>query len=191
MRVFLSRQTDSATLPRNRGRPPRDVGAVHQTSSMADSGAGGFDFLHGSWRVHNRKLRNVADRTCTEWIEFEGRSEVTPILFGGGNFDRMIVDSPPDGAAFEGDTLRIFDPESGEWSIWWTSTRVPGKLDIPVRGRFDGDQGIFECDDEVAGHPIVTRFEWFAGEQPQWQQSFSYERGVFDPPNWAMTFSRD
>ena len=157
---------------------------------MHRTGAAGFDFLHGSWTVRNRKLRDVTDRGCTEWIEFDARSEVTPILLGGGNFERMIVDAPPDGPAFEGDTLRIFDPLADEWSIWWSSTRSPGKLDVPVLGHFDSDVGIFECEDVVGGLPVVTRFEWRAGDTPRWQQSFSYESGVFDPPNWIMTFER-
>jgi hypothetical protein len=71
-----------------------------------------------------------------------------------------------------------------------SSTRSPGKLDVPVRGHFDGDRGLFECDDEVGGLPVVNRFEWSAGNSPRWQQSFSYEPGVFDPPNWIMTFAR-
>src|ERR1700710_661735 len=157
---------------------------------MDRTGAADFDFLHGSWTVRNRKLRDVTDRGCTEWIEFDARSEVTPILLGGGNFERMIVDAPPDGPAFGGDTLRIFDPLADEWSIWWSSTRSPGKLDVPVQGRFDSDIGIFECEDVVGGLPVVTRFEWRAGDTPRWQQSFSYESGVFDPPNWIMTFER-
>jgi hypothetical protein len=157
---------------------------------MQQSGAAGFDFFHGSWIVRNRKLRDVTDRACTEWIEFDARSEVSPILLGGGNFERMIVDAPPDGPAFEGDTLRIFDPVADRWSIWWSSSRSPGKLDVPVHGRFDGDLGIFECDDVVGGLPVVTRFEWRASESPRWQQSFSYESGVFDPPNWIMAFER-
>ena len=157
---------------------------------MASDGGAGFDFLLGSWKVHNQKLRDVADRDCTEWIEFDARSEVVPILLGGGNFDRMTVENPPDGPAFEGDTLRIFDPATDEWSIWWSSTRSPGKLDVPVRGRFDGTVGVFECDDIVGGLRVVTRFEWTAGDHPRWQQSFSYEAGVFDPPNWIMTFER-
>jgi hypothetical protein len=161
---------------------------------MSNPGAAGFDFLHGTWKVHNRKLRDVTDRACTDWVEFDGHSEVTAILLGGGNFERMIVDDPPDGPAFEGDTLRIFDPAIGEWSIWWSSTRAPGKLDVPVRGRFDSHDhdplGVFECDDVVGGMPVVTRFEWLAGASPRWQQSFAYEPGEFDPPNWIMTFER-
>jgi hypothetical protein len=157
---------------------------------MSDDGASGFDFLHGSWIVHNRKLRDVTDRRCSDWIEFDARSEVIPVLMGGGNFDRMLVDDPPDGPPFEGDTLRIWDPAASEWSIWWSSTRSPGVLDVPVRGRFDGHHGRFECEDVVGGAAVITRFEWFAGPSPRWQQSFAYEDGVFDPPNWIMTFER-
>jgi hypothetical protein len=154
---------------------------------MSTNGAADFDFLHGSWLVHNRKLRDNSDPTCTEWVEFDARSEVTPILFGGGNFDRMIVDDPPDGPAFEGDTLRIFEPATQTWGIWWSSTRQPGKLDVPVRGRFDGARGVFECDDIVGGLPVRTRFEWLAGPGPRWEQSYSYDGGASWAVNWIMT----
>ena len=157
---------------------------------MSNNAAAGFDFLLGSWRVHNRKLRDVTDRDCTEWIEFDARSEVIPILLGGGNFDRMFVDDPPDGPAFEGDTLRIFDPETTKWSIWWSSTRAPGKLDVPVRGRFRGNIGVFECEDLIGGDPVDVRFEWTDGARPRWEQTFSYDGGATRVSNWVMTFER-
>lgn len=67
---------------------------------MSNNGAADSDFLLGSWKVHNRKLRDVTDRACTEWIEFDARREVVSILRGGGNFAQMTVDDPPDGTAF-------------------------------------------------------------------------------------------
>jgi hypothetical protein len=159
---------------------------------MSADGASHFDFLLGSWRVHNRKLRDTTDAGCTEWIEFDARSEAVPILLGGGNLERMIVDNPPDGAAFEGDTIRIYEPATQTWGIWWTSTRQPGTLEVPVRGRFDGDRGVFECDEIVGGLPVRTRFEWAAGASPRWQQSFSYDAGVtWAAPNWIMSYERD
>lgn len=118
---------------------------------MTATGAHDFDFVYGTWNVHNTKLRDTTDPTCDEWVEFGATSEVFPILHGYGHIDRMVVPDPPDGEPFEGFTLRLFDPDTERWSIWWSSTRTPGRLDVPVEGAFDGTHGTFECDDVVAG----------------------------------------
>jgi hypothetical protein len=150
-----------------------------------------FDFVHGHWLIHNRKLRDNTDPACEEWVEFDATSHAFPVLQGKGNVDRMFVTDPPDGASFEGFTLRLFDPAVGAWSIWWSSTRAPGQLDPPVIGSFAKDHGTFECDDVVGGHAVRVRFEWFADPAtPTWQQSFSYDEGVSWKLNWVMKFSR-
>src|SRR5215472_6651572 len=110
------------------------------------SGAHAFDFIYGLWTVHNRKLRDVTDPDCEEWVTFDATSEAFPILEGIGHIDRMYVPDPPDGPPFEGFTLRLFDPDADTWSIWWSSTRAPGRLDPPVVGRFDGGHGVFDAE---------------------------------------------
>jgi hypothetical protein len=112
-----------------------------------------FDFIFGRWHIHNRKLVDTTDPLCEEWVEFEASSEAFPVLNGFGHVDRMYVDDAIDIDPFEGFTLRLFDPSSGTWKIWWSSTRAPGALDPPVEGRFRDGHGTFECDDEIAGHP--------------------------------------
>lgn len=104
---------------------------------MADDGRNQFDFIFGRWIVRNRKLVDVTDPECKDWVEFEGSSEAFPVLDGYGHVDRMYVTDPPDGESFEGFTLRLFDPASRTWKIWWSSTRAPGVLDPPVEGRFE------------------------------------------------------
>ena len=158
---------------------------------MAATGTDAFDFLHGSWTVHNRKLRDVTDPACHDWVEFDATSEVFPVQHGLGNVDQMEVPDPPDGAPFEGLSLRLFDPASGTWSIWWSSTRAPGRLDPPVVGRFIGNRGVFECSDVIGGRPVLVRFEWRADPvHPVWQQSFSVDGGTTWTLNWVMSFSR-
>jgi hypothetical protein len=160
---------------------------------MADERQHEFDFVFGRWVVHNRKLRDVGDPSCEEWLEFDATSEVSPIVAGHGHIERMFVVNPPDGESFEGFTLRLFQPATGTWRIWWSSSRAPGVLDPPVEGRFDGDHGVFECEDEIAGHPVVVRFEWLRPdpEAPRWQQSFSYDGGESWKLNWVMEFRRE
>lgn len=151
-----------------------------------------FDFIFGRWRVSNRKLLDVADPACEEWIEFAAESEAFPVLDGFGHVDRIYVDDSPATGRFEGFTLRLFDPGSETWRIWWSSTRAPGLLDPPVEGRFVDRHGIFECEDEIAGRSVGVRFEWLVDDpdSPRWQQSFSYDAGATWKLNWTMALSR-
>ncbi|MGY1804016.1 hypothetical protein ACI78T_12145 [Blastococcus sp. SYSU D00922] len=159
---------------------------------MTTPGADGFDFVFGRWHVHNRKLRDNTDPACDEWVEFDATSEAFPVLDGLGHVDRITVPDPPDGPPFEGMTLRLFDPATGTWSIHWSSTRVPGRLDPPVVGRFDGAVGTFEGEDVLAGRPVRLRFEWRVGtDRPSWHQSFSWDGGATWRENWTMTLSRE
>ena len=61
---------------------------------MITSGAQAFESIYGSWAVHNRKLRDVTDPACEEWVEFDATSEVLPVLHGFGHLDRMTCRSP-------------------------------------------------------------------------------------------------
>jgi hypothetical protein len=158
---------------------------------MQASQSHAFEFIFGKWKVLNRKLRDVSDPTCEEWVQFDATSEVFPILQGVGHVDRMYVPDPSDGDPFEGFTLRLYDPSTESWSIWWSSTRSPGRLDPPVVGQFVDGCGTFECDDVIGGHAVTVRFEWRADEKlPTWRQSFSYDEGASWKLNWEMTFTR-
>jgi len=159
------------------------------TRAMSDTHRD-FEFIIGRWNVHNRKLRDVADPQCTEWVEFEATSEAFHVLDGIGHVDRIFVPDPPDGVPFEGFTLRLYDPASSTWSIWWSSTRAPGRLDPPVVGEFSDGIGVFTCDDVIAGRPTKVRFEWTADEtHPVWRQAFSADGGANWRTNWEMTLS--
>ncbi len=140
-----------------------------------------FDFLHGRWHVANRKIADIPGRG-TEWTEFDSRAEVRPVLGGAGNIDSLHA---PD---WEGMTLRQYDPERRVWRIWWASTRSPGRLDPPLEGRFTDGHGVFFGDDEVGGRAVRLRFDWTAGDEPVWQQAFSYDGGQTWETNWVMRF---
>jgi hypothetical protein len=155
--------------------------------------ANDFDFIFGAWNVRNRKLVDVTDPTCEEWVEFDATSEAAPILGGAGHVDRMFVEAPSDGGApFEGFTLRLFDPRTATWRIWWSSTRAPGVLDPPVEGRFVDSHGVFDAVDTIRGRRVLVRFEWLTTppDQPRWQQSFSYDDGTTWTLNWTMQLTR-
>ena len=161
------------------------------TVRVTTGGAHDFDFILGRWRVHNRKLREVTDPDCAEWVEFDAISEAFAVLGGTIHLDRIHVADPPDGKPFEGLTLRMFDSADRSWSIWWASTRVPGRLDPPVAGRFADGVGVFGCTDVVAGWSVGVRFAWHADPvAPRWQQSLSYDDGLTWQVNWVMQLHR-
>ena len=119
-------------------------------------GARDFDFWMGSWKVHNRVLKERLAGS-TEWVEFEALSIARPLLDGLGNEDEFRTDH--DGG-FIGMSFRFYDPQKDQWAIYWADTRRPGFLDAPVFGSFSGDVGIFEGDDTFEGRPIRMRFIW-------------------------------
>lgn len=161
-------------------------------SEVSGEGRHEFDFIFGCWRIRNRRLVDLTDPSCEEWTEFDASSEAFPVLEGFGHIDRMYVREGGAADPFEGFTLRLFDPQSGLWKIWWSSTRAPGVLDRPVEGRFLDRKGIFECEDEIGGREVAVRFEWLVDdpEAPRWQQSFSYDGGRTWKLNWMMALSR-
>ncbi|WP_062204752.1 hypothetical protein [Streptomyces sp. NBRC 109706] len=157
------------------------------SSDPPADGRSDFDFLFGRWRVRNRKLVDVVDPACEEWIEFDAASAVEPIFGGLGHVDRIRADS------FEGFTLRQFDPAAGVWRIWWASSGRPGHLDPAMEGSFTDGVGRFFCDDVLGGRRVGVRFRWTArpAHGPRWEQAFSYDGGASWRTNWTMDLRRE
>ncbi len=155
------------------------------TSSQND-----FDFLVGSWEVRNRKLR---DRLvgCQEWDEFSSRLQLRKALLGKANVERYTAEF--DGKPFEGMAVRLFDPQSRLWTIYWLDSNSPKMDPHPVVGSFDAGVGKFYARDNLRGQDIVVIYQWDARnpEAPIWSQAFSADDGANFEWNWIMTLSRD
>jgi hypothetical protein len=162
------------------------------TTGNPVDGRGDFDFIFGRWDIRNRKLVDVTDPSCTQWLEFDATSQVEPIFDGLGHVDRMFVPGQPGQEPFEGYTLRQFDPAANQWSIWWASSRQPGRLDPPLTGRWSDGVGTFYGDDLLDGRPVSLRFEWRADSPTaaRWAQWFSWDAGSTWSVTWTMDFVR-
>jgi hypothetical protein len=160
--------------------------AMNDTTRSKD-GARDFDFWMGSWRVHNRRLRERL-KGSTEWEEFEATVVARPILGGVANEDEYRTDHA---GGFIGMSFRFFDPATRQWSIYWADSRR-GVLDPPVVGGFTGDTGLFEGRDVFEGRPILVRFSWsrVTTKAPHWEQAFSDDGGKTWETNWIMDMTR-
>jgi hypothetical protein len=157
-------------------------------SSAVAQGVHHFDFLIGEWSVRHRRLKRrlVGD---TEWIEFSGLATARKILNGLGNIDEYQINLP-DGP-YVGSTLRLFNPATGLWSLYWMDSRNPG-LDPPVVGAFNEGRGLFFGDDRFEGKPIRLRFIWsdITSSSCRWEQAFSTDGGKTWETNWTMALNR-
>ena len=86
-----------------------------------NDGRNDFDFLTGRWKVHHHTLR-ARLKGSTDWDEFEGEMVARKILNGLGNLDENMIHSKT--GLVHAMTLRLFNPESREWSIYWSTDRT-------------------------------------------------------------------
>jgi hypothetical protein len=84
-----------------------------------------FDFLVGSWDLANRRLKKPL-AGCTEWEEFPSSLWCMSLLGGAANIDETTFP----GKDYLGVTLRLFDREREEWSLYSLNSRNP-VIDLP------------------------------------------------------------
>ncbi len=148
-----------------------------------------FDFFFGRWKVRNRRLRERL-KGSTVWDEFDGTAVVRPILGGKGNVNDYEAQGPS--GPIQGFALRLFNPRSLEWSIYWASGDS-GMLDLPpMIGSFRDGRGEFENQEIFEGRSIYVRFVWsgITATSCRWEQAFSADGGKTWETNWIMEFTR-
>jgi len=157
--------------------------------AASDQGAHGFDFLHGQWHVHNRRLR-APFTGSTEWYEFEGSAVERPLWDGEGNLEEYDA-TLPDGSRLRGLALRLYQPEAKRWTIHWSNS-ANGTLDPAVTGAFQDGRGEFYSHEWYQGRMIFVRFHWtsFGQNAARWEQAFSADGGHTWETNWIMEFTR-
>ena len=153
-----------------------------------NDGRNDFDFLIGTWKVHHRTLKKRLNE-ATEWVEFEGDTVSRKILNGLGILDDNLIQTEP--GPVHAMALRLFNPVSKEWSIYWSTDRT-GILDVPVIGGFKDGRGEFYSQEVFEGRHIYSRFIWskITANSCQWEQAFSEDGAKSWETNWIMEFER-
>ena len=170
-------------------RGANDTPAAVAPPELPRDGLHDFDFLHGTWRIHNRRLRHPLTGS-TDWYEFEGRSVERRLLDGQGNLEEYDA-TPPDGTRIRAVALRLYDPKAKRWTVHW-SNAANGTLDPPMTGTFRDGRGEFLGHEDYNGRMILVRFHW-TNQGPgraRWEQAFSADGGRSWETNWIMEFTR-
>ena len=124
-----------------------------------------FDFVIGDWKAHVRRL---PDRLVgsTKWIEYDGISNHHKLLDSNANFEEFEVRNAA-GDHLKGQTLRLYNPETHQWSIYLVDVNR-GTLDGPPQiGQFTGgpngkSMGEFYAQDVWKGRAVLIRYQWMS-----------------------------
>jgi hypothetical protein len=154
-------------------------------------GSHDFDFLIGNWKAHVRRLpdRLVGSNT---WIEYDGISNHKKILDSNANFEEFDVRNTEKNLRIKAQTLRLYNPQTHQWSIYLVDVDN-GTLSLPpVVGQFNGNRGEFYDQEEWKGRAIFVRYVWLniSPNSARMEQSFSPDGGKTWEVNWICELSR-
>jgi hypothetical protein len=158
-------------------------------------GAHDFDFVLGDWKAHVKRL---PDRLVgsTAWIEYDGISRHHPVLGSSANLEEFEVDSPhaPPGAIahIRAQTLRLYSPETHQWSIYGFDVDQ-GALGLPaVVGQFHDGMGEFYDQEDWKGRMVLVRYQWShtGPDHAHMEQAFSPDGGKTWEVNWICDLTR-
>jgi hypothetical protein len=140
-----------------------------------------FDPLIGSWKYHLRRRLHPLTGSTT-WVDLDGTG-ICYKLWDGASLDTIEVDGPT--GHIEGLTLRLYNPQSHQWSLSWANSKN-GIIDPAQVGEFKNGRGEFYAQDTFNGKTILIRFVWsgMTTNSPHFEQSFSDDGGKTWEVNW-------
>jgi hypothetical protein len=165
-----------------------EVSSGVQQSLPERDGQHDFDFEMGTWKTHLRRLLHPLTGSKT-WVEYDGTSVVRKIWNGRAN----LVELQADGSAghFEGLNLRLYDPQSRQWSLNFANSKS-GAIGQPTIGGFRTGRGEFFDQETLNGRAILVRFviSDITPNSCRFEQAFSADGGRTWEVNWIATDTR-
>jgi len=165
---------------------------AHQSVSDKRDGQHDFDFLVGSWKFHLKRLeRRLAG--STEWMEFDGTTVCRQVLDGRAQVEEMNVDNAEKHIHIQGLALRLYNPGSHQWSIYWANAADGVLEQTPMVGQFSNGRGEFYNQQVYEGRAVYARFVWsgVSTNSPHFEQAFSADGGKTWETNWITDQARE
>jgi hypothetical protein len=147
-----------------------------------------FDFQIGTWKTQLKRLLHPLSGS-DEWAEYEGVTTVREVWDGRANLVELSADGPT--GHFEGLNLRLYNPQSRQWSLNFASSRS-GMLGKPTIGGFIDGRGEFYDQEDFEGRAVFVRFVItpLGADTIRFEQAFSNDDGKTWEVNWVATDTR-
>ncbi len=151
-------------------------------------GARDFDFEIGRWKTELRRLKHPLQGS-SEWVSYSGTTIVTKIWGGKANLVELDVEGPA--GRIRALSLRLYDPETREWSLNFANSSGGG-LAPPSVGAFRDGRGEFYNQETIAGRTVLVRFviSDITPGSVRFEQAFSADGGRNWEANWIAVDTR-
>ena len=120
----------------------------------ARDGRHDFDWDYGAWKTHQRRLLHPLTGSTT-WVEYTGTDEVHK-LWDGANWG--IIEADGSAGHLEIYTIRLYNPDTHEWTINFTNPAIGALAATPVTGGFKDGRAEFYDQEFLTGKTILVRF---------------------------------
>jgi hypothetical protein len=176
-------------LQSSRGLAQSEAPKAGVQNSTERDGQHDFDFELGSWNIHLKRLQNPLTGS-TKWIEFDGTSVTRKVWDGKAQLEEFETDGPA--GHIEGLTLRLYNPQTHQWNLYWANSKNGAMGGPPNVGVFQNGRGEFYCQDTFNGRVIFIRYVWsdITPNSAHFEQSFSDDGGKTWEVNWITDQTR-
>ncbi|MDQ0249917.1 hypothetical protein J2W22_001981 [Sphingomonas kyeonggiensis] len=177
----------ASPVPALAQQAPVPVTCPAAASADAD-GQRDFDWEIGSWTTKLKRLKSPLSGSTT-WLEYEGTTDVRPVMDGRANLVELKVAGPA--GRIEGASLRLYNPKARQWALHFTGAGT-GVLTPPTIGAFRGGCGEFYAQDNWNDRAILVRFviSDITPNSARFEQAFSADGGRNWEVNWIVIDTR-
>jgi hypothetical protein len=163
---------------------PEATAAAAHASEQPRGGEHDFDWDIGAWKTHQRRLLHPLTGSTT-WVEYEG-TDVVRKIWDGANVGEIRAEGPT--GSLEILTVRLYNPQTHEWSIYFTN-KAGGALSIPAVGSFKNGRGDFYDQETYNGRTVLLHFSVadITAGSCRFEQAFSADGGKTWEVNFTVT----
>jgi hypothetical protein len=149
-------------------------------------GSHDFDFARGVWHTHATQISDPFDGGTHTTI-YDG-TKTARAIWGGKAWMEEIEADAPGGDHWEGMTLFLYNPKSGQWSQSYAGGS-DGVVGTPTIGEFKDGRGEFYGMETYKGRQVLTRGVWsdITPASHRFVISLSQDGGQ----TWAVAFKAD
>jgi hypothetical protein len=165
---------------------------AQQTTSTQRDGQHDFDYAVGTWRIHLKRLKQRLVGS-NEWMELDGTVACRKILDGKAEVEEMNVESTDKSLHIQGLAVRLYNPKSHQWSIYWADGNDGVMEQNPMVGQFADGHGEFYNQQMFQGRAVYARFTWtgMTTSTPHFEQAFSADGGKTWETNWITDQTKE